>query len=105
MSMSLPSQEKRHYVSVMQHTLHAVRTADRKVEFCGECALTEQDRVQQLLQAWSEDRAVSGIVAITPEPAWWHLGDSAEARTLHTDADVRRFAELLPHHLRRPLEM
>jgi hypothetical protein len=105
MSMSSPAEEKRHYVSVMQHTLHVVRTANQTVEFSGECALMEKDRVQKLLQAWSENRAVSGIVAIAPEPVWWHLGDSAEARTLHTDADVRRFAERLPHHLRGPLEM
>src|SRR5688572_24507372 len=105
MSMSLPSEEKRHYIAVMLHTLHAVRTADRKVEFCAECALTEKDRVQDLVQAWSEDRAVSGIVAIAPEPIWWHLGDPAETRTLHTDADVRRFAERLPHRLPGPFEM
>src|SRR5687767_8240203 len=103
MSMTLPSKEKRHYVAVMQHTLHAVRTAGQEVEFCGECALAEKDRVQDLVQAWSEERAVPGIVAVAPEPVWWHLGNSAEMHTLHTDADVRRFAARLPHGLRGPI--
>src|SRR5688572_14425286 len=105
MSMSLPSEEKRHFVAVMRHTLHAVRTVGPTVEFCGECALSKMDRAQKLLQAWSENEAVSANVAIAPEPVWWHLGDSAETRSLQTDADVRRFAARLPHALRGPLEM
>ena len=104
MSMSLPAEDKRHYVAVLQHTVHAVRTAGRTVEFCGECALAENDRVQKLLQTWSGEAVVSGVVAIAPEPVWWHLGAPAETRALSTDGDVRRFAARLPHHLRGPLE-
>src|SRR5690349_17555961 len=107
MSTFPPSDDKHqhHHVAVMQHTLHAVRTAGRVIEFCAKCALSDKTAVQQLLLEWSEGRTISGEVAIAPDPLWWHLGNAGETRSLASDAEARRFAAGLPHAFRGPLEI
>src|SRR5688572_24359421 len=105
MSPPAPSDEKRHYVAVLRHTLHAVRTRGQTIEFCRECALSEKSSVQKLVQDWSEGRPIAAMVAIDPEPVWWHLGDATDAHALRTDVEVRRFAGRLPHRLPGPLEV
>jgi hypothetical protein len=105
-AMSLPpSEEKRHYASILRHTVHAVRTRGQTVEFCRESALSAKTAVQKLVQDWSEGLPISAIVALDPQPVWWHLGNVSEASALQTDVEVRRFAGRLPHGLRGPLEL
>jgi hypothetical protein len=105
MSTPPPSEEKRHYATVLPHTLHAVRTRGQIVEFCRESTLSEKSSVQKLVEDWSEGRPISPIVAIDPELVWWHLGNAEEARVLRTEEDVQRFAGTLPHGLHGPLEV
>src|SRR5688500_3988254 len=106
MAVSTPTaDEKRHYAAVLRHTVHAVRTRGQTIEFCRECALSDGNSVQKLVQDWTEGLSVSAILAVDPEPLWWHLGDASDARALVTDVEVRRFAGRLPHGLPGPLEV
>ncbi len=105
MSKSPPTKPKRHYIEVTPHTMHAVRTSGRNVEFWAECVLGEKAKAQKFVQDWTEGAPVSATVAIDPQPLWWHLGNREEARTLRSERDIQRFAARFPHGFEAPLEL
>lgn len=105
MSKPPPTKPKRHFLQVTPHTLHAVRTAGRTVEFWAECALAETSRLQGLLQEWSEGEAVAAIAAVAPQPMRWHLANAEESQRLSSRRAVQQFATRFSFGLQDPLEV
>lgn len=105
MSKSPPTKLKRHYIEVTPHTMHAVRTHGRNIEFWAECVLGEKTKAQKFVHEWTEGVPVSANVAVAPQPLFWHLGNREESRTLRSESDVQRFAAKFPHGFEAPLEL